>query len=331
MRASRSFALALALAVGTPATMTLAATEAHAQAPPSTDHKLAAARKLFAEALKEEEDKKFDSALTKFRQVQQVKNTLAVRYRIASCLEGLGHLREAEREFRAIVDERAEKNDEADVQASAKDRALAIAHRLPHMTLHLSPRAPVDAQVTLDGQPLVGGALRGEPIPIDPGEHEIHATASGVPDFASRISVAEAGSVSIDLPLDPPAQTTSPKKDPPPPPVAPPEPPRTLGIVLVSVGAVLAAASIVTVVLRARDIDELNSSCPRGVCPVTRQSELTSTRSRALTEGPLALVLAGAAAVSGGAGLYFLLAPSTSPAEATKTGTTAALGWRGTF
>ena len=292
--------------------------------------KLAAARKAFAEGMKDEQDRRFGEALEKFRQVQAVKSTLAVRYRIASCLEGLGRLREAQREFRALADERVVDPGDGDIRESARERAVAIEQRMPHLTLHLSPRAPADAVVTLDAQPLVGGALRGEPIPVDPGEHEVRANGSGAPPFTSRVTLAEQGTVSLDVPLDP---VSAPP--PPPPPVQPrPEASasRTLGIVLVSVGGALAVATVVTLLLRQGEISGLNKSCPGGVCPASRESELTSARSRALTEGPLAAVLAGAAVAAGGAGVYFLLAPSPpAPQSTAATLHGLTLGVRGAF
>jgi hypothetical protein len=290
------------------------ATVAYAQPVAASEEELAAARKLFAEALEDEQDRRFDVALEKFRQVQKVRSTMAVRYRIASCLDGLGKLRDAERAFRELADAKANDADEADVRSAARDRAAEIARRTPRVVVLLSSHAPADAQVTLDGRPLVGGALRGEAVPVDPGEHEVRGRATGAPDFATRVSVVEHAVASIDVLLDPVAGATP----------APAR--RAFGIAFVSLGVTLAAASIVTVVLRARDLDELNASCPGGACPMSRESELRAIRSRALVEGPLSLVFAGAAALAGGAGLFVLLAP-----PAGQTGGVAGFSWRGEF
>ncbi len=284
-----------------------------AQAIPS--EKLAAARKLFAEALHDEQEKHFDSALEKFRSVQQTKNTLAVRYRIAACEEGLGQLRRALVDFRAIGDDTAADAEEQGIVRSAKDKATAIDERIPKLTLQLSARAPADATVTVDDEPIGPSAMKGDPIPIDPGEHEVRATATGATPFASRVSVHEQARVAIQIPLDPvpaPRPDASPRPAP-----APSVPPRTLGYALLGTAGVFAVATTVTLLLRKGDIDTLGDACPEGRCPASRTSELTSTRSRALTLGPLAIVLGGVAALAGAAGVYFVLAPGKTPATPT--------------
>src|SRR3954463_7695150 len=61
------------------------------------------ARRLFSEALHDEEGKHFDVALEKFRRVQGVRDTIAIRYRIGACLEGLGRLHEASEAFAQVA------------------------------------------------------------------------------------------------------------------------------------------------------------------------------------------------------------------------------------
>ena len=294
--------------------VTMASRLAFAQTPPP--EKLAAARKLFAEALHDEQEKHFDVALEKFRVVQQTKNTMAVRYRIASCEEGAGQLRRALVDFRAIGDEAiAADAEEQGIVKSAKDKATAIDERIPKLTVQLSAHAPADATVTVDDERLGPSALKGDPVALDPGEHEVRGTATGATPFASRVSMREQARVALQIPLDPvDASHPGPTKPVPPPPSPSAEPPRTVGYVLLGAAGVFAVATTVTLILRRGDINTLNDACgPSGQCPKSRETELTSTRSRALTEGPLAIVFAGIAAVAGGAGLYFVLAPGQTP------------------
>ena len=53
---------------------------AHAQ----SEEELNQARELFNEAYKDEQEKRYEEALEKFRRVAQVKESASVRYRIAS-------------------------------------------------------------------------------------------------------------------------------------------------------------------------------------------------------------------------------------------------------
>src|SRR6476469_7624660 len=73
--------------------------EAHAQ----SEQDLQRARELFQEAYKDEQEKRYDVALEKFRQVAQVKESAQVRYRIASVLESMNRLREARDAYRACA------------------------------------------------------------------------------------------------------------------------------------------------------------------------------------------------------------------------------------
>ena len=82
---------------------------------------------------------------------------------------------------------------------------------------------------------------------------------------------------------------------------------RTIGWIGVGVGAAFIISSFVTMAIRAGDISDLDSACPGGQCPRSREAELTSTRDEAQTLGPVAGVLAGVGVVSAGVGTYFLL------------------------
>jgi hypothetical protein len=73
---------------------------------------------------------------------------------------------------------------------------------------------------------------------------------------------------------------------------------------------VLVGASVLTAILRSSDISKLHSSCnANNVCPIEQQSELTSTRKRALAEGPLAVGFGIAGVAAAGIGLYLLMVP----------------------
>src|SRR5262245_59086014 len=74
-----------------------------APAAAQTTEELAAARRLFAEALKDEEQQHFDLALGKFQRVQKVRDTAPIRYRIGTCYEGLGRLRQAALAYQATI------------------------------------------------------------------------------------------------------------------------------------------------------------------------------------------------------------------------------------
>src|SRR4051812_38177141 len=87
-RAARAFVLVA---------MLVAPSRSFAQSP----DELKAARELFQEAFKDEQEKRYTEALEKFQRVAKVKESASVRYRIATVLAAMGRLREARDMYRA--------------------------------------------------------------------------------------------------------------------------------------------------------------------------------------------------------------------------------------
>jgi hypothetical protein len=120
--------------------------------------------------------------------------------------------------------------------------------------------------------------------------------------------------MTLAIPLDPAPPATGPK---PPPPhageaSAPPTGGSTLhtaGWVSIAAGGALLAGAGVVLYLRHSTISDLQSSCPGGVCDVSRESALESERSRAVFEGPLAAGLALGGVVAAGVGVYLVTRP----------------------
>ena len=275
------------------------------RAPLRTESELAAARRLFADALRDEQDRRFDAALDEFRQVRDVRDTAPVEYRIGTCLEGLGRLAEAMAAYDAAI--RLTEGDAAaaDVAAGSRERLDALSKRVAHLVLTLSSRTPPGAEVLVDGRLRAAGD-----IILDPGSHRIEATATGAAPFQSDVALPEAGRVSLTVPLDPlPA-----------PPAAPPATvePRvatdsgstartTWGWVGVGAGSVLLAASVTSFVLRETDIRTANRDCPGGACLGRIDPEAQSATNRARIEGPIGFALGAAGVVGAGLGVYLLV------------------------
>jgi hypothetical protein len=292
---------------------------------------LAAARKLFAEALADEAAGRDGVALEKFQRVQAVRDTQAVRYRIATCFEAMGKLRAALDAYTAASVAAGTDAESASVARSARDKLASLSKRVGRIVVNLPPKAPDDAVVKIDGELVQSNAI-GTPVVVDPGAHEVTAVATGMQAFHAPATTGEGGTATVDVafvsiisaiptvPTDaPPLNAPLAPPPPPPPPVRsesvpppPDEPPsrsrasRTAGVVLVTAGAVLAAGAVVLVVVRAEDIASLKDACPGGLCPPSRQSELESTRSRALVEGPAAIAVGATGVVAAGIGVVLL-------------------------
>ncbi|HEY3821644.1 MAG TPA: hypothetical protein VGL81_30970 [Polyangiaceae bacterium] len=315
--------------------LTMAApSSARAQPPPPTprtEEELAAARKLFAQALHDEEDGRYEVALARFREVEVVRDTAPVEYRIGMCLEALGRLADALAAYEAAVRIGGTTPAESDVTAESHERASKLSKRVGHLTLSLSARAPGDAEVRVDGRAVSAMAS----IPVDPGPHRIEATAPGVAPFRSDVTVPEGGSAALTVSLDPPLQVIQleptaegvarERHDP------GQDGARTWGWFAVGAGSALLVASGVSLFEREADIRRALRLCPGGACVGSIDPDAQSATDRARVEGPLALGLGIGGVIAAGVGVYLVVrSPSSTWIVAPTAGRAGAgLSWLG--
>jgi hypothetical protein len=301
-----------------------------------SEAELDAARKLFAQAMKDQGEKRYDVALDEFRRVAQVRDTANVRYRIATCLEALGHNAAAVASYELAAKLGEGDATVADAVRASKDRAAQLSTSVARLTILLPDRMPADADVRVDDVKVDPAILR-DPLVLEAGHHTISATATGAAPFRTAVTLTEGGRVSITVPLEPspPAQSpdtvampaasaavTTPARRPRaerPSPSSHPAP--TVAYVVLGAGGLLAGASIVALVLREENIHTIDSACtaPAGggalTCPPSRHDEVSSVRSAAELEGPLAAGFAVASAAAIGVGLYLLWSSPALPAS----------------
>ncbi len=289
-------------------------------------------RSLFNEAYKDEQEKRYDQALEKFRNVERCKASPSVRYRIGSVLEAQGKLREARDTFRAIVST-GDANDpkQKPIMQSSEDRAKDLDKRIPKLVLKLSPNAPEGAQITVDGQAVAGTA---KPIELDPGDHTVQASApTAKQPFESKVKLGESGQVELQVVLEGPGAPTcaagttwngkecAPDKPPPPPSGGG----KTLAWVAVGGGAALLVGGIVLFVARKSDIDDINKLCPNlNNCDPRNESAVNDDKSQANLFLPLGIGFTVVGAGLAGLGTYMLLKPAPSdnsaPTQSPSTG-----------
>ena len=306
------------VAVAALALSALSTRPAGAQAP-ATDEDLAAARRLFTDAVADEDAKRFDTALDKFRHVQAVKDTANVRYRIATCLEALGRRAEALASFQRAVKLGEGDRGSAEVVRASAERASQLDRVVPRLAIVLPPDAPPGTQVRVDDAP-AEAAAPGEGVPLEPGAHTITATAAGYVPFRTGVTLPEGGRVSITVvlvPVAPPPSASAATSSPP----VPTEPPPDTGSggapagawLAAGLGAALAAGSVVSFVLRQSNLNTINKYCAvtggSASCPQSHQGEVQSAHDAAAVQGPLAIGLAVGAGVAAGAAVWLFVAP----------------------
>ncbi len=330
-------ATAMALAMASSARTSLAQRQAR-ETRATTDEDLASARKLFAEAVADEDASRYDTALEKFRRVEAVKDTANVRYRIATCLEALGRRAEALTNYQAAVTLAEGDKGAADAARESSTRAAHLDHIVPHLSIVVPAGAPPDTRVRVDDQPIEANALNG-PILLDPGLHTIAADAAGRTPYRTGVKLGEGGTVTITLALDPlapaggagggdasaagGAATRDDSQAPAGADLASGSPQSrgspALAYGLLGLGGALAAGSIAAFVLRESNLGTLNTDCasppapapPAGMlkCPQGKANEVNGARSAASLEGPLGWGLAAGAAGALGVGAWLLLRP----------------------
>jgi hypothetical protein len=293
-----------------------------------TEADLAAARKLFAEGIADEQAGRHAAALEKFTRVQAVRDTQPVRYRIATCLEALGRLRAALEAYTATSVAASTDAESASIARASREKVEALGHRVARLVVTLPSPAPADAVVKIDGEPIAANAL-GTPIVVDPGAHEVTASASDAAPFHAQVTLAEGAQSTVQATLvtrqAPVPEPLRPAPALAPPPIVPePEPPQpptssgrtAAGIVFLTAGGVLLAGATAALLARHSDIQTLQAQCPNGVCPVSDESSLEATRNRALVEGPVGVGVGAAGLVAAGVGVYLLASAPSAPRAA---------------
>ena len=297
---------------------------AHAQGRAPSADELKAARELFQDAFRDEQEKRFAAALEKFQRVAAVKESASVRYRIATVLASLGRLREARDAFRALA---ASKNtlaaNEQEIADSSAERAQALDRRIPRLVLRLEESPPPGARVTVDGA-LLPVSTTARAFEVDPGEHLVQATAGAARSSESRVTLQEGGEAAVTVVLPPltgqPSKSSLASAE-----ASPPDTPssrnNTLALVALGAGGVLLVTGIALLIVREGDISDLNKDC-HDVCPSERRTALESTHDQAQLFGPLGVGfgVVGLLAAGGGGYLLFRSQPSVAPGAATNLG-----------
>lgn len=310
------FGLALSVAVGTTATLTPRVS--HAQ----SEEELKQARELFQEAYKDEQEKRYDQALEKFRRVARVKESASVRYRIASVLEAMKKYREAKDAYRALAamrDSLPEKD--KPIAESAAVRAAELDKRTPRLVITVSGQnPPADTRVTVDGAPVPAG----RPIEQDPGEHVVQATAGGMKPFEQRVTLPENNS---EVPATVTFEPDKPVVEPPPGGGDDKKGSNTLAYVALGGGGVLLATGVILLVAREGAISDIKTLCPNpAACPRTRESEVRDKEDQANLFLPLGIGFTVVGAAAAGLGVYMLVKkPNADAAPPPSNGATASV------
>jgi len=290
-----------------------------------TDDAISAARRLFSEAVADEDARRYETALEKFRRVDAVKETANVLYRIANCLDALGRRAEALGAYDAVVKLGAQDPASSEAVQASRTRATQLEPSVARLSVILPADAPADTEVRVDDVPLARASL-GASVPLEPGRHTLRATSTGRAPFETAVQLAAGGRVAITVTLQPatsePVRTDTPQQPPAQPPPVPSAGPPAGAWVAFGVGGLLAVGSVVSLVLRGSNLATLDRDCPNSTpsgslsCPYSSMNEVNGAHDAAKIEGPLGIGLGAGAVVALGVGTWLLFSGPSHDASA---------------
>jgi hypothetical protein len=168
-----------------------------------SDAERAAARDLFKQGDQLQRAGNFADALDRFQRAQQVIQAPTNVLRIAECQAALGKLVESAESYRTVVRWPLAAGAPPAFQSAldqAKGELAQIEPRIPRLLVKVTPAGVANQSLVIDGT-TVPGALVGEPIPLDPGEHKVTVTAPGYasPEQSVALREREARTLNIEL------------------------------------------------------------------------------------------------------------------------------------
>lgn len=273
----------------------------------------AVAEALFQDAKQRMESGDLDGACPKFAESYKIDSTLGTLLFLAACHEQQGRTASAWSDFSSALSW-AERTGQAERAAFARGHLAALEGRLSFIVIHAPPIAGLQLKVD---DALLGAAAFGTPLPLDPGNHTLEASAPGRIAWTTVVPVKpEADRVAVEVPdlvvvsEPPPPVVAAPTQAASPPPGRPPPPPPVHGdtgrqVALWSGLAVTAAGVAVGSVfgvLTFQARDSARAACPGNRCQPGGLDDIARARTDATVSTVGFGVALGAAVFAG----YFL-------------------------
>ena len=148
---------------------------ARSHAEPSTQEKALASR-LFDDASKAMAEGKTEIACPKYAESERLDPELGTLLHLGECYAKLNKTASAWTSFKEASDIATQRNDPR--ASKIRERLTALEKNMSNVVIAVASTEPAGLEVRQDGA-VVGRAGWGTPIPVDPGEHELTATAPG--------------------------------------------------------------------------------------------------------------------------------------------------------
>jgi hypothetical protein len=259
----------------------------------------AAAEALFREGRKLYDEGHFREACAKLAESQRLDPAPGTLLNLAGCYEKNGQTASAWATFQAAI-AAAHRKGRADWEDLARARASALEPSLSRLTIAVV--APVDGLVVRRDGEVIGNAVWGSAIPVDPGPHVVEAQAPHRQAFRQSVDVG-AGNASVTVTvtdLTPEAAEVHRDMG-----GHPGGTQRTAGLVLAGAGALgLLVGGAFGLVAMGKENDALDNHCPHQPLCDAQGVRLGQDAKSAATVSTIAFAVGGAA-LAGGIVLFF--------------------------
>ncbi len=158
----------------------------------------AAAEVLFGEGKRLAQEGNFAAACPKLEESQKLDPGMGTLYRLADCYEHVGRTASAWAAFVEVASSAKAAGQQARAD-DAKKRADALAPTLAKLVIRVAD-PDLAGLVVKRGDVVVGKAQWSTPIPVDPGEIAIEASAPGRKTWRGTANVPARGSGQVDVP-----------------------------------------------------------------------------------------------------------------------------------
>jgi len=245
-------------ALGAAALVTLLATSSASSAQGADDLQ---AQSLFVEGRTAMEKGDYPTACSKFTASLAIVSRAGTLLNLALCEQQQNHLVSAAKHWQQGIALLPPGDDRLPV---SKERAAALAKRLPHLTLQLTGTVSAGARAELDGAPARLDELQAG-VPADPGRHVVVVLVPGAADQRATVDLAEGDARVVTLAIVPGPEHVTPPP-PPPPSGARGGGLRTVGFALTGVGVAGFVVAGVTGGILVSKHATISADCPGMVC-----------------------------------------------------------------
>jgi hypothetical protein len=252
------------------------------------------AEQLFSDGKKLMVEGKFEEACPKLAESQRLDPGGGTILNLAVCHEGQGRFASAYSEFKEAVG-LARTDGRHDRETLATEHLTAIEPKVSHLTFAVEPKAEVSGlTIKLDGQAL-GRAAWSSPLPVDPGSHDITASAPGKVSRKASVQmagIADSKTVTIQALDDAPASPAGASLPDSPPDATSSEPSsgkRVAGFVVGGVGLAFLGVGAVFGVEALQKRHDSNASCNGDTCATQSGVDLNDDAKRFATISDIGL------------------------------------------